>query len=87
VLARELLRREDMGGGSTAEDGGAHRLDGERREEDPLARTQDDRVVLERSTYSRPKVMRRWVRRTVEGCAAARVPVVTIIKFGSYVIH
>jgi hypothetical protein len=44
VLAWELLRREDVGDASTAEDGGAHRLDGERREEDPLARTQDDRV-------------------------------------------
>jgi hypothetical protein len=27
--------------GSAAEDGGAHRLDGERCEEDPLARAQD----------------------------------------------
>jgi hypothetical protein len=33
-----------VGGGSAAEDGGARRLDGERREEDPLARTQDGRV-------------------------------------------
>ena len=38
------VRREDVGDGSAAEDGGAHRLDGERREEEPLARTQDDRV-------------------------------------------
>jgi hypothetical protein len=33
-----------MGDGSAAEDGGAHRLDGERREEEPLARAQYDRV-------------------------------------------
>ncbi len=32
------------GDGSAAEDGGAHRLDGERCEEDPLARAQDGRV-------------------------------------------
>ena len=38
------MRREDVGDGSAAEDGGAYRLDGERREEDPLARTQDGRV-------------------------------------------
>jgi hypothetical protein len=37
------MRREDVGDGSAAEDGGAHRLDDERREEDPLARTQDGR--------------------------------------------
>jgi hypothetical protein len=43
-LDRLRVRREDMGDGSAAEDGGAHRLDGEWREEDPLARTQDDRV-------------------------------------------
>ena len=42
--ARSRVRREDVGDGSAAEDGGAHRLDGERREEDPLARTQDGRV-------------------------------------------
>ena len=36
------MRREDVGDGSAAEDGGAYRLDGERREEEPLARTQDD---------------------------------------------
>jgi hypothetical protein len=33
-----------VGDGSAAEDGGADRLDGERREEDLLARAQDDRV-------------------------------------------
>jgi hypothetical protein len=38
------VRREDVGDGSAAEDGGAHRLDGERRVEDPLARAQDGRV-------------------------------------------
>jgi hypothetical protein len=38
------VRREDVGDGSAAEDRGAHRLDGERREEDPLARTQDGPV-------------------------------------------
>jgi hypothetical protein len=38
------MRREDVSDGSAAEDGGAHRLDGERREEDPLARTQDGRM-------------------------------------------
>ena len=35
---------EDVGDGSAAEDGGARRLDGERFEEEPLARAQDDRV-------------------------------------------
>ncbi len=38
------MRREDVGDGSAAEGGGAHRLDGERREEDPLARIHDGRV-------------------------------------------
>jgi hypothetical protein len=38
------VRPEDVGDGSAAEDGGAHRLDGERCGEDPLARTQDGRV-------------------------------------------
>ena len=42
--ARSRVRREDVGDGSAAEDGGAHRLDGERREEDSLARTQNGRV-------------------------------------------
>jgi hypothetical protein len=42
--ARSRVRREDVGDGSAAEDGGAHRFDGERCEEDPLARAQDDRV-------------------------------------------
>src|ERR1035441_664184 len=42
--ARSRVRREDVGDGSAAEDGGAHRLDGQRCEEDPLARAQDDRV-------------------------------------------
>jgi hypothetical protein len=41
---RSRVRREDVGDASAAEDGGAHRLDGERREEEPLARTQNDRV-------------------------------------------
>jgi hypothetical protein len=38
------MRSEDVGDGSAAEDGGAHRVDGERREEESLARAQDDRV-------------------------------------------
>jgi hypothetical protein len=38
------VRREEVGDGSTAEDGGADRLDGERRGEDPFAGAQDDRV-------------------------------------------
>jgi hypothetical protein len=38
------VRREDVGDGSAAEGGGAHRLDGQRRGEEPLARAQDDRV-------------------------------------------
>jgi hypothetical protein len=38
------VRREDVGDPSAAEDDGAHRVDGERREEDPLARTQNDRM-------------------------------------------
>ena len=42
--ARSRVRGEDVGDGSAAEDGGAHRFDGERRDEDPLARAQDDRV-------------------------------------------
>ena len=38
------MRHEDVGDGSAAEHGGAHRLDGERRKEDPLTRTQDGRM-------------------------------------------
>jgi hypothetical protein len=38
------MRREDVGDGSAAEDGGARRLDRERCSEKPLARAQDDRV-------------------------------------------
>jgi hypothetical protein len=41
-LARSRVHRKDVGDGSAAEHGGAHRLDGERREEEPLARAQDD---------------------------------------------
>jgi hypothetical protein len=37
--------REDMGDGSAAEDGGAHRLDGGRREGNPLACIRDGRVA------------------------------------------
>jgi hypothetical protein len=36
-LARSWVRCEDVADGSAAEDGGAHRLDGERREEEPRA--------------------------------------------------
>ena len=43
--ARSRVRREDVRDGSAAEDGGARRLDGERCEEDPLARAQDGRVT------------------------------------------
>jgi len=42
--ARSRVRGEDVGDGSAAEDGGADRLDGERREEEPLARTEDGGV-------------------------------------------
>src|SRR5271168_71057 len=52
--ARSRVRREDVGDGSAAEDGGAHRLDGERREEDPLARTQDGRVMRRRYSSIKP---------------------------------
>jgi hypothetical protein len=38
------VRREDVGDGSAAGDGGAHRLDRERGEEEPLARAQNDRM-------------------------------------------
>jgi hypothetical protein len=38
------VRREDVSDGPAAENGGAHRLDGERCGEEPLARAQDDRV-------------------------------------------
>ena len=38
------MRREDVGDASAAEDYGAHRLDGERCDEDPLARAEDDRM-------------------------------------------
>jgi hypothetical protein len=38
------VRREDVGDGSAAENGGAHRLESERREEEPLTRAQDGRV-------------------------------------------
>jgi hypothetical protein len=38
------VRGEDVRDGSAAEDSGAHRFDGERCGEDPLARAQDDRV-------------------------------------------
>jgi hypothetical protein len=38
------VRRADVRDGSAAEDGRAHRRDGERREEEPLARAQDGRV-------------------------------------------
>jgi len=38
------VRREGVGDGSAAEDGGAHRLDRERREEEPLTRPQHGRV-------------------------------------------
>lgn len=38
IGARSRVRREDMRDGSAAEGGGAHRLDGERCVEEPLAR-------------------------------------------------
>jgi hypothetical protein len=44
TLARLRVRREDVSDGSAAEGGGAHRLEGERRGEEPLTRTQDDRT-------------------------------------------
>ena len=42
--ARSRVRGEDVGDGSAAEDRSAHRFDGERCGEDPLAHAQDDRV-------------------------------------------
>jgi hypothetical protein len=43
--ARSRVRREDVGNGSAAEGDGAHRLDGERRHEDALARAEDSSGV------------------------------------------
>jgi hypothetical protein len=48
------VRREDVGDASAAEGGGADRLDGERREEEPLARAQDDRVSIVSTMFRHP---------------------------------
>src|SRR6185436_18726712 len=42
TISRSRVHREDMGDGATAEGDGAHRFDGERCGEEPLARAQDD---------------------------------------------
>jgi hypothetical protein len=42
--ARSRVRCKDVGDGSAAEHGRAHRLDGERRQEEPLTTAQDGRV-------------------------------------------
>ena len=52
--ARSRPPRGDVTDGSAAEDIGAHRLDGERREEDPLARTQSGRWMRRRYSSIRP---------------------------------
>jgi hypothetical protein len=55
-----------VGDDCAAEDGGANRLDSERRPEDPLARTQNDRVNHEAVLVDRTGLN----RRSGEACPA-----------------
>ena len=70
---RSRVRAEDVGDGSGAEGGGAHRFDGERCGDDPLARARDDRVDDKAGTR-RSSRSRQAIGRSVSRPGAGRYP-------------